>query len=147
MDYFFTNHQMQELLKISPDDFDYDIIIVDLFYSEALLALGYYFGAPVIGFVNTDFANYMEQIQDMMVPAACLPYDLENYDENLGYCQRLNNVKSCIGRRQSFIENHYGKQEKLIKKHFKHFQGMLSQIKVYKVNLCLDSYIFFLFFT
>ncbi|KAI8127596.1 hypothetical protein FF38_03168 [Lucilia cuprina] len=119
MDYFLSNSKMQELLKTPVDDFDYDMIIVDLFYSEALLALGHYFSVPVIGVVNTDFANYMEQIQDVMIPSACLPYDLKNYDRNLGYWQRLANIKSCLARRESFVYDHYGRQEKVIKKHFK----------------------------
>lgn len=118
MDYFFTNEKMQELLKSSRDDFDYDLIIVDLFYTEALLALGYYYGVPVVAMLNTDFANYMEQIQELMVPAACLPYELENYDKHLGYWQRLANIKSCFDRRQSFISDHYGQQEQVINKHF-----------------------------
>ncbi|XP_046811242.1 UDP-glycosyltransferase UGT4 [Lucilia cuprina] len=119
MDYFLSNGKMQELLKTPVDDFDYDMIIVDLFYSEALLALGHYFSVPVIGVVNADFANYMEQIQDVMIPSACLPYDLKNYDRNLGYWQRLANIKSCLARRESFVYDHYGRQEKVIKKHFK----------------------------
>lgn len=114
---------MQDLLKISTDDFDYDMIIVDLFYSEALLALGYYFSVPVVAVLNTDFNNYMQQVQEMMIPSACLPYDLENYDQNLGYWQRLANIQNCLSQRQSFISDHYGKQEKIIQKHFKQLKG------------------------
>lgn len=123
MEYFLDNYQVKDLLSISPDDFDYDLIIVDLFYTEALLALGYHFRTPVIGIVSTDFGNYMEKIQDIMVPAACLPYDLENFDMNLGFWQRLNNVKQCLSRRNAFIEEHYGNQERIIKKHFTRNQG------------------------
>lgn len=123
MEYFLDNYQVKDLLSISPDDFDYDLIIVDLFYTEALLALGYHFRTPVIGIVSTDFGNYMEKVQDIMVPAACLPYDLENFDMNLGFWQRLNNVKQCLSRRNAFIEEHYGQQERIIKKHFTRNQG------------------------
>lgn len=123
MDYFFNNYQIQELLKISPDDFDYDLIIVDIFYSEALLALGYYFRTPVIGVVSTDFANYMDQVQENLVPSACLPYTLEKYDNNIGFWQRLSNIQTCLKRRAEFVKYHYGNQEKIIKQHFKLMKG------------------------
>ncbi|KAM7344735.1 UDP-glycosyltransferase family 317 member A1 [Cochliomyia hominivorax] len=126
MDYFFSNNKIQELLKTSTNDFDYDMIIVDLFYSEALMALGYYFSVPVVAVLNTDFNNYMQQVQDMMVPSACLPYNLENYEPNLGFWQRLSNIQTCLDRRQSFISDHYNKQEKIIEKHFKHMKGSSS---------------------
>lgn len=123
MDYFLDNYQIKELLNTSPEDFDYDLIIVDMFYSEALLALGYYFRAPVIGIVSTDFAQYMQKVQENIVPMACLPYDVANYDSNVGFWQRLDNIKQCLSRRNNFIEHHYGNQEKVMAKHFKKTQG------------------------
>lgn len=133
MDHFLANQQMQNLLNISPDDFDYDLIIVDLFYTEALLALGYYFTCPIVGVLNTDYADYMQQVQEMMVPAACLPYNLENYDHNLGYWQRLSNIKLCLARRNSFIYDHYANQEKIIKKYFKQHRGKIIEIFLNKL--------------
>lgn len=119
---------MQDLLNISTEDFDYDLIVVDIFYTEALLALGYYFTCPVVGVVNTDFANYMQQVQEIMVPSPCLPYNLENYDKNLDYFQRLNNINLCLERRNSLINDHYGNQEKIIKKYFNQHKGKGSEI-------------------
>ncbi|XP_075168037.1 UDP-glycosyltransferase family 317 member A1 [Haematobia irritans] len=137
MDNFLENYQVKDLLNIQPDDFDYDLIVVDLFYTEALLALGYYFRTPVAAIVSKDFAEYMEIVQEMMVPAACFPYDLENYDVNLGFWQRLNNIKQCVNRRHSFREDHYGRQEKLIKKHFTQIQGPLPSVMDLQSNLAL----------
>lgn len=143
MDYFLNNSQMQELLKISPDDFDYDLIIVDVFYSEALLALGYYFRTPVIGVVSTDFANYMDQVQENLVPSACLPYSLEKYDKNIGFWQRLSNVQTCLRRRKEFVKHHYGNQEKIVKKHFKLIKGTtpsIPELQSYLALLLVNNY-------
>lgn len=150
MDYFLANQQMQNLLNISPDDFDYDLIIVDLFYTEALLALGYYSTCPIVGVLNTDFANYMQQVQEIMVPAACLPYNLENYDQNLGYWQRLSNIELCLARRNSFIYDHYANQEKIIKKYFKQPSGKTVEVFLNKFvnNACTYvSIVSFRFYT
>lgn len=125
---------MQDLLKLTPNEFDYDLIIVDVFFTEALLALAYQFSVPVIGLVSTDFANYMEQIQDMMVPAACLPYELSSYDTDLNFWQRSNNIRSCMDRRESFIHDHYRQQEQVIKKHFQQSKCMYSLIFLKFIN-------------
>ncbi|XP_013098056.2 UDP-glycosyltransferase UGT4 [Stomoxys calcitrans] len=137
MDNFLDNYQVKDLLSLQPDDFDYDLIIVDMFYTESLLAMGYYFRTPIVAIVSKDFSDYMELVQEMLVPTACLPYDLENYDANLGFWQRLNNVKQCVNRRNSFIEDHYGSQEKIIKKHFHKIQGGLPSIMDLQSNLAL----------
>ncbi|XP_073846741.1 UDP-glycosyltransferase family 317 member A1 [Musca autumnalis] len=137
MDYFLSNYQVKDILDTPPEQFDYDLIIVDLFYTEALLALGYYFRTPVVGIVSTDFANYMQRVQEIMVPAACLPYDLENYDISTGFWQRLNNIRQCKSRREAFIADHYGNQEKVIKKYLPQLQGNLPSIVELQGNLAL----------
>lgn len=123
MDYFLSNYQVKDILDTPPEQFDYDLIIVDLFYTEALLSLGYYFRTPVVGIVSSDFANYMERVQEIVVPSACLPYNLENYDTSIGFWQRLDNIKQCRRRRDAFISEHYAKQEQVIRKYLPQLQG------------------------
>ncbi|XP_061389084.1 UDP-glycosyltransferase UGT4 [Musca vetustissima] len=137
MDYFLSNYQVKDILDMPPEHFDYDLIIVDLFYTEALLALGYYFRTPVVGIVSTDFANYMERVQEIMVPAACLPYDLENYDTSIGFWQRLTNIKQCKRQREAFISEHYARQEKIMQKYLPKIQGPVPSIVELQANLAL----------
>lgn len=97
--------------------FTFDIIIIDLFYTEALLAMCQYFDRPCIGVVSSDFANYLELMVDIMVPSACLPYDLHQTDY-LDFWQRLHYTQSCLERRQRTIDGHYMLQLKLVHKFF-----------------------------
>uniref|UniRef100_A0A1B0BT17 UDP-glycosyltransferases domain-containing protein n=1 Tax=Glossina palpalis gambiensis TaxID=67801 RepID=A0A1B0BT17_9MUSC len=117
MEYFFSNYQVQKLLKLPADEFNYDIIIVDLFYTESLMAIGSFFDVPTIGIISSDFLNYMDDIQDNTVPAACLPYPWKHLNKNFGFWQRLN-IYQCFSKRETLRRKHYAKQEKLIKKYF-----------------------------
>uniref|UniRef100_T1PGY1 UDP-glucoronosyl and UDP-glucosyl transferase n=1 Tax=Musca domestica TaxID=7370 RepID=T1PGY1_MUSDO len=137
MDYFLSNYQVKDILDTPPEQFDYDLIIVDMFYTEALLALGYYFRTPVVGIVSSDFANYMERVQEIVVPSACLPYNLENYDTSIGFWQRLDNIKQCRRRRDAFISEHYAKQEQVIRKYLPQLQGQIPSIVELQSNLAL----------
>lgn len=112
---FLTNRDVEELLSLPLDEFSFDVIVIDVFYTESLLALCHYFSRPCIGIVSSDFANYLEHIVDMMVPSACLPYDLHK-TEYLDFWRRLHYTQSCIERRQQTIDGHYALQQQLIQK-------------------------------
>ncbi|XP_030560406.1 UDP-glucuronosyltransferase 1-7C isoform X1 [Drosophila novamexicana] len=119
MDHFLAQPSLQALLQLPSAEFDFDVIIVDYFYTEALLALGYKHNKPTIGIVSTDFGNYMNAVQEALVPVACSPIDFEAYTPELGFAARLANIRECISRRKQFHKEHYAAQEKLIRKHFK----------------------------
>uniref|UniRef100_A0A1B0A7H7 UDP-glycosyltransferases domain-containing protein n=1 Tax=Glossina pallidipes TaxID=7398 RepID=A0A1B0A7H7_GLOPL len=139
MEYFFSNHQVQKLLKLPADEFNYDVIIVDLFYTESLMAIGSFFDVPTIGVINSDFLNYMDNIQDNTVPAACLPYPWKHLNKNIGFWQRLNNIRQCLSKREKLSREHYTKQEKLIKKYFNKSDAnrMLASIPNLQANLAV----------
>ncbi|XP_034476778.1 UDP-glucuronosyltransferase 1-7C [Drosophila innubila] len=119
LDHFLSKPAMQALLQLPTLEFNYDVIIVDYFYTEALLALGYKHNKPTIGIVSTDFGNYMDAVQESLVPAACSPIDFAQYTSDLSFLTRLGNVRDCIARRKRFQKDHYAAQDQLIRKHFK----------------------------
>ncbi|ALC42380.1 Ugt58Fa, partial [Drosophila busckii] len=118
LDHFLSQKPLQKLLKLQSAEFEYDAIVVDYFYTEALLGLGYKHQTPIIGIVSTDFGNYMESVQESLVPAACSPIDFEQFNPNLSFLDRLSNIRTCMARRKQFYRVHHAAQYKLIRKHF-----------------------------
>lgn len=119
LDHFLAQTPLQELLQLPSAEFDYDVIIVDYFYTEALLSLGYKHNKPTIAIVSSDFGNYMQNVQESLVPAACSPIDFDHFTPELGFTDRLANIRDCMGRRKQFHNEHYASQEQLINKYFK----------------------------
>lgn len=136
LDHFLAQEPLQKLLKRSYLEFDFDLILVDYFYTEALLALGLIHQRPVMGIVSTDFGNYMEAVQEALVPAACSPIDSELDLAQLGFSERLGNIRACISRRKQFARDHYGAQEKLVAKFFKQ-QHSIAELQASQLSLLL----------
>ncbi|EDW39797.1 GL14477 [Drosophila persimilis] len=136
LDHFLSQEPLQKLLQQPPLDFDFDVIILDYFYTEALLALGQFHQKPIVGIVSTDFGNYMEAVQESMVPAACSPIDFEHYVPSLGFSARLGNIRECISRRKQFAKDHFGAQEQLIAKHFK-VKSSVPELQANQLSLLL----------
>ncbi|KAH8347852.1 hypothetical protein KR084_001818, partial [Drosophila pseudotakahashii] len=140
LDHFLAQEPVQKLLKMSYLEFDFDVILVDYFYTEALLALGALHQRPVVGIISTDFGNYMDAVEEALVPAACTPIDFER-DLGLGFFERLGNIRECIGRRKRFIKDHYGGQEQLVAKYFKQ-QHSIPELQASHLSvLLLNSHV------
>nr|XP_036223632.1 UDP-glycosyltransferase UGT5 isoform X1 [Bactrocera oleae] len=124
VNYFLSNEAVKKLLNLPVNEFDYDLIIVDLFYTEALLAVGHFYNKPTIAILNTNFENYMDRVLEQMVPAACSPICYEAYKPEAGYWNRLGVIRYCLSRRKQFIKDNWGAQESVIRKHFSQFKGV-----------------------
>ncbi|XP_016953673.1 UDP-glycosyltransferase UGT5 [Drosophila biarmipes] len=141
LDHFLAQEPIQKLLKMSYLEFDFDVILVDYFYTEALLALGALHQRPVVGIISTDFGNYMDAVQESLVPAACTPIDSERDLPQLGFSERLGNIRECLSRRKRFIEDHYGGQEQLVAKYFK-LQHSIPELQASQLSvLLLNSHV------
>ncbi|XP_039229238.1 UDP-glycosyltransferase UGT5 isoform X1 [Drosophila yakuba] len=141
LDHFLAQEPIQKLLKMSYLEFDFDVILVDYFYTEALLALGALHQRPVVGIISTDFGNYMDAVQEALVPAACSPIDFERDQPQMGFSERLGNIRTCIARRKQFIKDHYGGQEQLVTKYFK-LQSSISELQASQLSvLLLNSHV------
>lgn len=98
IDSFLQQPQMKAILD-SKEKFHYDLIIVDLFHTEALFMLGEIFQTPVIGISSSNFENYMTALVDAAVPSACSPIDFETYTRDASFGQRISNILECTERR------------------------------------------------
>ncbi|KAH8290299.1 hypothetical protein KR054_001674 [Drosophila jambulina] len=136
LDHFLAQEPLQKLLKMSYIEFDFDVILVDYFYTEALLALGLIHQRPVVGIISTDFGNYMDAVQEALVPAACSPIDSELDLPQLGFSERLGNIRECISRRKQFAKDHYGAQEQLVVKYFKQ-RHSIAELQASQLSLLL----------
>ncbi|KAH8269499.1 hypothetical protein KR018_004364, partial [Drosophila ironensis] len=141
LDHFLSQGPIQKLLKLSYIEFDFDVIVVDYFYTEALLALGLLHQRPVVGIVSTDFGGYMEAVQDALVPNACSPIDFDNEAPQLGYSERLQRLRGLHKSSQQFIKDHYGAQEQLVTKHF-NMQYSIPELQANQLSvLLLNSHV------
>ncbi|KAH8402386.1 hypothetical protein KR009_011806, partial [Drosophila setifemur] len=136
MDHFLAQEPIQKLFKLSYIEFDFDVILVDYFYTEALLGLGLLHQRPVVGIVSTDFGDYMEAVQEALVPSACSPMGLEHDGNQLGFSEKLGNIRSCIARREHFVRDHYEAQEQLVNKYFK-MQYTIPELQANQLSLLL----------
>ncbi|KAH8275230.1 hypothetical protein KR026_002702, partial [Drosophila bipectinata] len=136
LDHFLAQEPIQKLLKMSYIEFDFDVILVDYFYTEALLALGLLHQRPVVGIISTDFGGYMDAVQEALVPSACAPIDFENDVPQLGFSERLGYIRRCITRRKQFDKDHYGAQKQLVAKHFK-LQNTIPELQANQLSLLL----------
>ncbi|XP_052841102.1 UDP-glycosyltransferase UGT5 isoform X1 [Drosophila gunungcola] len=141
LDHFLVQEPIQKLLKMSYLEFDFDVILMDYFYTEALLALGALHQRPVIGIISTDFGSYMDAVQEALVPAACSPIDFDQGLVQLGFSERLGNIRECIDRRKRFTKDHYGGQEQLVAKYFK-LQHSIPELQASQLSvLLLNSHV------
>ncbi|KAH8252977.1 hypothetical protein KR032_002903, partial [Drosophila birchii] len=141
LDHFLAQEPVQKLLKMSYIEFDFDVILVDYFYTEALLALGLIHQRPVVGIISTDFGNYMDAVQEALVPAACSPAGSELDLPQLGFSERLGNIRDCISRRKQFAKDHYGAQEQLVVKYFKQRYSIAELQASHLSLLLLNSHV------
>lgn len=112
---FLSNIAVQQLLSMPKDNSPFNIIVVDMFYTDALLFVCHYFKRPCIGVVSSDFANYMGSTMDMMVPGACLPYN-PHQTTKPDFWERLQHTQSCMNRRKRILDGHYTLQQDLVAK-------------------------------
>ncbi|XP_039971196.1 UDP-glucosyltransferase 2-like [Bactrocera tryoni] len=85
----FNNKDFQQLLH---SDEQFDLIIIEVFYQDALYALGKHFKAPVIG-VSTFGADVaIDQLVDNVSPLAYVPAPSGTNLDVMNFWQRLDNL-------------------------------------------------------
>lgn len=97
-DFFLQQPKVKEIFSTTKE-FPYDLLIVDLFHTEALLMVGEIFKIPVVALTTSNFENYMTSLVDTAVPSACSPNDFEVYTQGASIFQRVGNIFDCIERR------------------------------------------------
>ncbi|XP_055858572.1 UDP-glycosyltransferase UGT5 [Episyrphus balteatus] len=127
VDFFLQQSKVQEILR-SKENFKYDLIIVDLFHTEALFMIGQIFEVPVIALASSNFENYMTSLVESAVPSACSPIDYETYSQDKSFSQRVSNIFECTERRSQRHKDLIS-QDEVAKKHFSGLgRGTLSPV-------------------
>ncbi|XP_055918804.1 UDP-glycosyltransferase UGT5 [Eupeodes corollae] len=126
VDFFLQQPKIKEILS-SKEKFPYDLIVVDLFHTEALLMIGEVFDVPVVAFASSNFQNYMTALMDSAVPSACSPIDFESFTQDATFTQRISNIFECRERRNQRQKDLIA-QDIVARKHFSALGRNLSPI-------------------
>ncbi|XP_061392912.1 UDP-glucosyltransferase 2-like [Musca vetustissima] len=70
----------------------FDLLIVEIFFSEALLGLGEYFKAPVITVSTFGTVNFMDYLVQNPSPLSYVPHLAMPYGDHMSLLERMHNV-------------------------------------------------------
>lgn len=76
------------------EDHQFDLVIAEVFVGDALMALGHYFNAPVIGFTTTVASKWTNDLVGLSPFASHVPNIICGYSEKMTFFQRLYNSLS-----------------------------------------------------
>ncbi|XP_061392913.1 UDP-glucosyltransferase 2-like, partial [Musca vetustissima] len=96
----------------------FDLLIVEIFFSEALLGLGEYFKAPVITVSTFGTVNFMDYLVQNPSPLSYIPHLAVPYGNHMSLMERMHNV---IMQTLDDLNFHYRMmplQEELYRKYF-----------------------------
>ncbi|XP_049305186.1 UDP-glucosyltransferase 2 isoform X1 [Bactrocera dorsalis] len=85
----FNNEDFQQLLH---SDEQFDLIIIEVFYQDALYALGKHFKAPIIGVSSFGADIVIDQLVDNVSPLAYVPAPSGMNMDRMNFWQRLDNL-------------------------------------------------------
>lgn len=77
---------------INSDTQHFDLIVSEQFFQDAWLLFAHKFNAPIVTIATTGYADYMDYAQGLMTPWAYVPHFLLNYDDQMDFLKRCENV-------------------------------------------------------
>ncbi|XP_059616144.1 UDP-glycosyltransferase UGT5-like [Phlebotomus argentipes] len=105
----------QELLKSGEK---FDVAIVELFLSEALLGIGKVFDAPMIGFCSFGASKWSTDLNGSPSPLSYVPHTQFTFTDRMTFLQRMANTMLSIFEKVYLDINYNYRQEALYNKHF-----------------------------
>ncbi|XP_073825595.1 UDP-glycosyltransferase UGT5-like [Musca autumnalis] len=96
----------------------FDLIIVEIFFSEALVGLGEYFRAPVVTVSTFGTINFMDYLVKNPTPLSYIPHLALPYGNHMSLTERIHNVIMQTIDDLSFNYLMLPYQEELYKKYF-----------------------------
>lgn len=109
----------------------FDVVIVEIFGSDALLGLGHYFNAPVIGFCGFGASKWTSDLVGTPIIPSFVPYPFNGYSDRMNFWQRLYNSASYWFEDIAMPLVNTPKQQKLLEQIFPNVPNMptLEQLK------------------
>lgn len=88
-----NNRKMKMLL----DNFKFDLVIVDLMYTEAFLGLGQHFNCPVIAVSTLGVTKTASNLVGNISPLSYVPHQFSwHYTDSMSFLQRIEVVAMTI---------------------------------------------------
>lgn len=119
---------VQNRLFHPPRPLTFDLVLVEEFYQEALLAFGHQFGAPLLSIASFDFAQHFDEMFGNFGAWSHVPHEYVTFGERMTFVERIQNVR--IGMRD-WYERHYlymPEQQLLLDKYFALLPGDASGV-------------------
>ncbi|XP_059612720.1 UDP-glycosyltransferase UGT5-like [Phlebotomus argentipes] len=115
----------------------FDLVIIEIFYSESLLGFGRIFNAPVIGFSTFGAAKSSTDLNGSPSPLSYVPHFQFTFSDRMSFMQRLRNVLLTTYE-NVYMDMYYDdKQTALYNKHFPDPKPDLKDIWKTKMPLVL----------
>lgn len=110
------NHpRFQEFLQ---SDAKFDVVVVEIFLSEALLALGHHFNAPVIGVSTFGASKWTTDLVGTPVISSYVPNPFTGLSDRMTFGERVRNLFFCYFEDVAIPILYTPKQQELLDKYF-----------------------------
>lgn len=117
----------------------FDVVLVQIFVGDALLSLGHYFNAPVIGISPTTANKWTRDLVGAPNLASFVPHILTGYTDRMNFWQRMYNSLCYLYEDVTTALFYMPDQEKLLKKMYPNGKQMPS-LDMLKRNVSLVLY-------
>lgn len=104
---------------IESDNHHFDLIIAEQFFQDVWLLFGHKFNAPIVTIATTGYADYMDYAQGLVTPWAFIPHFLLDYDDQMNFWERCENVLLSLYDRYTRLTYYIPENNKLAEKYFK----------------------------
>lgn len=131
----FNSTTMSEFVR--NDNSHYDLVIIELFYNEALYMFAEKYKAPIVTICTMGFTQYIGEYMGNPLQLSYMPHEFMRTRGKLGLLDRLQNVYftlyDLIGRQFVLLPRH----EKLARKHFSHLPDPKPTLRELENNVSL----------
>lgn len=78
------------------DSRSFDLVVVEIFCSEAIIGLGQHFGAPVIGVSTFGGSKWTNDLVGSPAPLSVVPHAFSTFTDQMSLLQRLGNTATQL---------------------------------------------------
>ncbi|XP_055379342.1 UDP-glycosyltransferase UGT5-like [Condylostylus longicornis] len=127
-DYFLENNHVKNLINNAGNQ-QFDLIIVEQFFQDAVLMFGKIYKAPVVAINTYSIENHMSTMMGLVIPWAHSPQDFLPYCDRMNFWERLHNTFSSLYSEYNRKYNFFPQQHSLIRKHFGHLSEAIPSME------------------
>ncbi|EDW96273.1 uncharacterized protein Dyak_GE24978 [Drosophila yakuba] len=143
-DFALAHPEVQELIHAKDKEGKFDLLLVEQFYNEGALMLGYLYEIPVITIATFAYANYFSQVFGFVNPLAYVPNVFMASTDRMSLWERLENVLLSTAEDVVREVSYYPQQDAVIRKHFGLILPQVPTVKQLEQNISvilLNSYL------